>query len=635
MHQTDEGSLGRGAYGEVFRAELGILPCAAKVLHKALFDSGDTGANTVLERFKLECDLLFSIRHPNVVQFLDILYEPTSRLPILLMELLDESLTAYLERSKENLPLYLQVNILYDISLAIDYLHSKDIVHRDLSSNNILLLAGHRAKVSDFGLARMIDQNMVACTQNTLSVAPGSVVYMPPEALRYPPVYSYKLDCFSVGPLIIQMSTRLFPNPGPRTKKGISDSNEILISDIDRRMNHISLVPGDHPLLPIAKKCLCRDPDNRPSASEMFHTLLEVKKTASYIENQSSSVCSVCKSKTSTQHMNQQDHNPKESINEATESDASNAQSGIASKNNSVSVSSLKERKLSQAPCGMVLGSVIEDNGIAYFRPAKSRVVYSFNTSMHKWLKLPICPNGGFALAVIDKVLVTVGGFDPSNRDTAVLLSLVSSQGKQVWREDFPRMPSRRSFVATACNQDALVVVGGSYRVKYNLNTIEILDIARNSWYVASDLPFPLSQASVNICGDKLFVIGGFGNSKWIQSTLTCSLIDLVSSSYSADDLFPPQQPSLWETRCDTPALRCTSVVLDNELITVNGKIRDDERTDSIFVYKEEADKWEEIGSTFMPRSGSLVVGLSRRRLLVVGGWMGKEKCDTFEFVQL
>lgn len=141
IFKTDEYRLGHGAYGEVFKAKCGILPCAAKLLHKTLFDSHDTGAQTVHERFKQECSFMYSIRHPNVVQFLGMTFDPTSGFPVLLMEILDESLTVYLERSREYIPLCTQVNFLYDVSLAIAYLHSKDIVHRDLSSNNVLLLA--------------------------------------------------------------------------------------------------------------------------------------------------------------------------------------------------------------------------------------------------------------------------------------------------------------------------------------------------------------------------------------------------------------------------------------------------------------------------------------------------------------
>ena len=649
IFKTDEHRLGHGAYGEVFKAKRGMLPCAAKLLHKTLFDSHDSGSRTILERFKLECSFMFSIRHPNVVQFLGMTFDPTSGFPVLLMELLDESLTVYLERSRDHLPFYIQVNFVYDISLAITYLHSKDIVHRDLSSNNVLLLAGYRAKVSDFGLARIIDENPSVSVQNSLSCAPGSLVYMPPEALRDPPDYTNKLDCFSIGPLIIQIATRIFPNPGPRTRRD-PDSKEVelLIPDIERRENHICLIPNDHPLLSIAKKCLDSDPDKRLTAVEIVDLLSQMKTSALYLESKECAPCVYCQGKLDSSSepsrvmvRNQDEQITQQYVNISSPTEqpdtkkASNTSRSDSDSERTVLLG-LREEKLSRSPCCMVLGSATSDSDTAYFRPAKSHVIHSFTSGMCKWAELPPCPNGAFALVVINKVLVAVGGFDYKDRDTAMLLSLVTVRGEHVWRELLPRMPSRRSFVATACNQDVLVVAGGSYCISQYLNTVEVLDIANNLWYVASDLPLSLSEASANICGNKLFIVGGCNETKWTNSVIACSLSVLVSSSHSADDLFPPPLPSLWKRHCDIPAVRCASVAVDNQLLAVNGKLKDGKRTNSIYLYKEEADKWEEVGATVLPRTACLVVILSRRRLLVVGGYTESDSnYSTLEMVQL
>ena len=69
------------------------------------------------------------------------------------MELMDESLTKFLERPESTgpLPYHSQLNICHDVALALAYLHSNGIIHRDLSSNNVLLIGeGSRAKVTDF-----------------------------------------------------------------------------------------------------------------------------------------------------------------------------------------------------------------------------------------------------------------------------------------------------------------------------------------------------------------------------------------------------------------------------------------------------------------------------------------------------
>ena len=151
--------LGHGSYGAVYKAKCDQLPCAAKVLHPTILDPRDPGAGKIMERFQQECSFLENIRHPHIVQYLGMIVDSESKLPVLLMELLDESLTKMLEHSKMSLPYYVQVDICHDIALAVAYLHSNDIIHRDLSSNNVLIIAGRRAKVTDFGMSKLASWN--------------------------------------------------------------------------------------------------------------------------------------------------------------------------------------------------------------------------------------------------------------------------------------------------------------------------------------------------------------------------------------------------------------------------------------------------------------------------------------------
>ena len=193
--------LGTGSYEAVYKAKCDELPCAAKILHPTLFQFSDPGAMTVMRRFEQECSFLSAIRHPNIVQYLGSYRDPDTQLPVLLMELMDESLTQFLERSQEPLPYYTQVDLCYDIALALAYLHSNAIIHRDLSSNNVLLnSAGNQAKITDFGMAKFLDTNGII---TPLTMCPGTHAYMPPETLTNPLVYSTKLDCFSSGVLVI------------------------------------------------------------------------------------------------------------------------------------------------------------------------------------------------------------------------------------------------------------------------------------------------------------------------------------------------------------------------------------------------------------------------------------------------
>ena len=207
-----------------------------------------------MQRFQQECSFLENIRHPNIVQYLGMTRDPESRLPVLLMELLDESLTKMFERSQRSLAYHVQVDICHDIALAVAYLHSNDIIHRDLSSNNVLIMAKSRAKETDFGMSKLAG---AAPRMTPLTMCPGTLAYMPPEALDEPPVYTKKLDCFSEGVIMIQVCTRLWPEPGPRVKT-VQDSRsptgriQIPVLESERRKNHIDMIDCGHGLLPIA-----------------------------------------------------------------------------------------------------------------------------------------------------------------------------------------------------------------------------------------------------------------------------------------------------------------------------------------------------------------------------------------------
>ena len=186
--------LGVGSYGSVCRATLDQLPCAAKLLHATFFGTHDPGQVNFAARFEQECAFLSNLKHPCIVQFLGLVREPQNLRPILLMELMDESLTKFLERAAGPLAYHVQVGLVHDTVLALAYLHSNHIVHRDLSSNNVLLLAGCRAKVTDFGMSRIVDVNP---RMTPLTQCPGTLAFMAPEALLSSPRYSDKLDVFS------------------------------------------------------------------------------------------------------------------------------------------------------------------------------------------------------------------------------------------------------------------------------------------------------------------------------------------------------------------------------------------------------------------------------------------------------
>ena len=279
-------SLGSGSYGGVCKAKCDGLLCAAKIMHPTLFDLRDPGTASYLRKFREECHLLSLARHPNVVQYLATYYDPDTRLPVLLMELCDESLTAFLERSPGPLSYHVQLNICLDIALALVYLHSNALIHRDLTGNNVLMIAGTRAKITDFGMSKLATGNP---RMTALTLCPGNLLYMSPEALDEAKSYTAKLDIFSFGVIVIQILTRQFPNPTDRLRTvhvpqlSGKEVREI-VPETERRQAHLQLIPDTHSLKPLALQCLKKEMQ-RPSALQLSERLSELKQAPQYTES--------------------------------------------------------------------------------------------------------------------------------------------------------------------------------------------------------------------------------------------------------------------------------------------------------------------------------------------------------------
>ena len=268
----------------------GYILCAAKIMHPTLFDMRDPGTASYFSKFREECHLLSLARHPNVVQYLVTSQDPDTQLPVLLMKLCDESLTAFLERSPGPMPYHIQVNICLDIALGLVYLHSNGVIHRDLTGNNILIVAGPRAKITDFGMSKLAQGKS---GKTALTMCPGNLLYMSPEALNEAKSYTAKLNIFSFGVIVIQILTRQFPSPTERFRTVLSthvsddEEEEVrqLVPETQRRQAHLQLIPDTHSLKPIALQCLKKRERHRPSAVELSENLYEQKQSLQYIES--------------------------------------------------------------------------------------------------------------------------------------------------------------------------------------------------------------------------------------------------------------------------------------------------------------------------------------------------------------
>ena len=265
--------LGRGSYAAVVEVNYKGLRCAGKKIHRVLYEQevGD-----LVARFEEECRLLGHLRHPHVVQFIGIYFEPDTNLPVLVMEFLPTTLAQCLDRYGV-LPEEINSFILQDVALGLRYLHERPqpIVHRDLSANNVLLTSDMRAKISDLGVAKIF--NLSPAQMSRMTRGPGTPSYMPPEALIPNPRYDVKVDIFSYGVMMVHVLSGQWPLPGePNRVNPNHPTGLIPVSEADRREEYLNVIGHNHPLMELIQQCLSNSPHHRPEAEAVLQRVNEV-----------------------------------------------------------------------------------------------------------------------------------------------------------------------------------------------------------------------------------------------------------------------------------------------------------------------------------------------------------------------
>ena len=272
----EEDSQGSGSYGAVYAVTVKGTSRIAKRLHSILVgaDVSRSEKQAIREKFLNECLLLSKLDHPNVVKFIGVHFSPRDRSDAtLIMERLHMDLDKFLDPDlRPNIDTYTKLSILLDVSSGLLYLHTqlaKPIIHRDLSAGNVLLTEDFKqAKLADLGVSKLID-NYVHRAQ-TRTICPGTLAYMPPEALTDKPKYDTPLDVFSFGHLALYVALQQFPQVAlelsPEQSIRAYQLGEVSIL---KRKKWLDMIPKDHCLRELILSCLRDDPSERPSTDRL------------------------------------------------------------------------------------------------------------------------------------------------------------------------------------------------------------------------------------------------------------------------------------------------------------------------------------------------------------------------------
>ncbi len=248
--------IGNGTYGAVFQAR--EIRCdrtvAIKTFHKERYDQG---TRRYLESEIRAMGKLWG--HPNVVSIHTLEPGDEKYLAFLVMEYVDgPNLRSLMDRGPIATELILRITI--DVCRGLCHAHQQNIIHRDIKPQNILLTQDLTAKLSDFGVARVLER----ANDSVVTVA-GTRKYMAPE--QYVGNYDRRVDLYATGLILYEMLTRDLPFNG-RNSKEIEEQKRTRDPEIPDTI-HVSFRP-------VIQRALARDPERRYQSSQELLNSLEL-----------------------------------------------------------------------------------------------------------------------------------------------------------------------------------------------------------------------------------------------------------------------------------------------------------------------------------------------------------------------
>ena len=258
--------IGRGANGRILEAKWEGIVVAVKEIHSIYMNEvSDLEFQSFKRSFLRECEQSSRLRHPNIVRFFGIYHPPGARVPSLVMERLHCSLTSLLDNNPV-VSVGTKIWIIKDVALGLRYLHTRNppIIHRDLSSNNVLLSNGMEGKIGDLGTARLVDP----AKQSRMTIAPGTTHFMPPEALADVTNIRYgkELDVFSFGCVMLHTLSHEWPTPSEAVIVNPDTGLIIGRTEVERRSQYFERIDRSRSdvLILLIESCLSNLPKNRP-----------------------------------------------------------------------------------------------------------------------------------------------------------------------------------------------------------------------------------------------------------------------------------------------------------------------------------------------------------------------------------
>ncbi|OMJ65406.1 hypothetical protein SteCoe_38283 [Stentor coeruleus] len=250
--------VGEGVYGKVYQAmNLNTGELLAVKSYKLNHD--EEIAQKELISIKRELLILKFLDHPNIIKYFQVDYESnTNTIDILIEYVPSGSMLNLLQKYRVFSESVIR-NYTKQLLDGLDYLHSNEVIHRDLKSANILITENSTLKLTDFGCSRRFDSNVSSQSKSFK----GSPYWMSPEMVTNTG-HSYPSDIWSLGCLVIEMAS------GRPPWSNYSKFSKDVLRLIAKPGNMPDMPRVSSSLMDFISRCLQRDPEKRATAKELL-----------------------------------------------------------------------------------------------------------------------------------------------------------------------------------------------------------------------------------------------------------------------------------------------------------------------------------------------------------------------------